>query len=132
MGAAQQMRNAIDKLIQQNPFYATIQTKPMIADVNGGWIEDPFGVAVESSVRCRISHQKSAPATLAATNIGFDDDQAFYILVSHNSVLPQGGTLDYNGASYEIGPINTVRMFGQIISHEAPLKKIKNIAQVST
>lgn len=116
-----QARTGITKLINENPDTIEIERKPLISDGFEGLVEDPLGVPVSYSYRCRVSHEKLFPGHLDPSPVGFTSSLARYILVEYDVTIYEGDSFDLIGKEYRIGVVDPLVKFDGVIGYQAPL-----------
>ena len=126
-----QLRLGISQLINQNKTTIIINRLPLKDNGLGEMLPDPFGVPVDFYVRCRISGEKRYPVTLTGVSSGFSTDQQMYILCDFAQGIFREDMFVYNDKKYEIGIINAVYMFNELLCYEAPLKEVQDGVEAS-
>jgi hypothetical protein len=116
-----QSRDGIKQLIDNNPENIVILRKPLKDNGFDMLVEDPFGVPVPTSIRCRISKEARGPETYVPTAAGLKISETFYILVEHDVQIFVNDKFEARDRNWRIGPVSQIKSHGGIIAYEAPL-----------
>lgn len=127
-----QLREGTIKAIKESPSVVIVKRNPTKDDGDGNIIIDPFGTPAYSTVRVRISHEKSGTQKLEENNAGLSTNFSLFVLTDWTCPLLEGDSFYKDGNGYRVGPINKNEKFGKIYSSTAPLTEFTDTPQVPT
>lgn len=116
-----QARDAIERLVGENPSSVTMQRRAVVDDGFGGTVEDPSGATVPVVLRCRVSHQGAGPFLLGAASVGFSTNLGRYVLTDHLNAPVEGDYFELLGRGWRVGPVDPLVRFGETVGYQAPL-----------
>lgn len=97
-------------------------TYPLISDEFGGTMPNTAGVAVNSKMTVRISHQRNQVPANELKNTGLSTNLSRFILADYKTVITEGFEISaYAGKKYKIGAVDTLIKYGGTIGYQAPL-----------
>ena len=73
----------------------------------------------------RISHQSSSVPNNVTIPVGIGTSFSFFIEAEHDSGITENALLVWNGNGFRVGPVDELRVKGEIFGKRAPLTVVK-------
>jgi hypothetical protein len=119
-----QLRTGIAALIAEDPTIVTPTRKPLVDNGFGSQVRAGTAVPQEKA-RVLLSHESSMVPATKETPAGLGSNLSMYVLTDYHAPLLEGDEFSALGASWTVGPINTLRYLGYAYATEALLTKRK-------
>ena len=118
-----QARAGIKALIKANRTEITKYRYPEVDNGFGKMVPDNTAVAVETKIKCRISHEAQGSFNLNQAPVGLSTNLGRYILVEHNVDIQELDFFTADGIDWRIGPVDPLSCQGAVIGYQAKLLK---------
>ena len=102
-----QFRDGFDKLIQLNPTDAQYFR-------NGSLITETV----------RFSHESASVPANRTTPVGLGTNFSMFVEMYHNSTIAMNDILIENGQGWKVGPVDSVKIQGEVYGKHAPLTSV--------
>jgi len=119
-----QIKSGIKKAIAQNRFRVILKRFPTMTDpITGETIRNQAGTKTSHPIYCRIAHERAQVPANNETPAGLSTNLNRFIITDHNQSPVEHDTFTWQGKDWEVGPVDPVRIKGQVIEYQAPLKE---------
>jgi len=122
-----QERAGIVEVIMENPEILILERLPLVDNGHGSMVENPYGTPTQHVVTCRISHESKIPLKPDVVPAGLGTNMSRFILVDWETIIyAEDSITDYLGKRWNIGLIDPLLAFGEIIGYQAPIMCAEN------
>ena len=121
-----QARSGFKDLISINKQKITLERKPYATDpITGDPVIDPTATPVEYKIYARLTHERIAVPTNQARPSGLSTNLQRFIICDYQTTIQEHDLFNFGSKRFEIGPVDTVEVCGEIIGYQAPLTEAK-------
>ena len=119
-----QIRFGIKKAIDQNRVRVTLNRFPLVTNpITGEQVRNPAGTKTTHDIYGRIAHEASRVPDDRLTPAGMSTTLSRVLIVDADTTIIEHDTFTWNGGSWEVGPVDPVKMGGVTVAYQSILQE---------